>query len=151
LAEFYRFKNGELYSTSYSRSIQEQVQFVLSAAKEGYQKQGLETISAGEAACLVIQSDLLVVIGDTWVAAFEAGTPWHCKDKFLSEEFFGSLPGEKMNFEDFIAAGERLARWKQCRYLEFGTRSNPRHVAMAKLAERHGARIAAITLQKEIM
>lgn len=153
MAKVYVFTDGETLTLSDDpvKEWRAEVLHVMLEIKLGYFEQGYNTISAREATKILINSDeITIVVGDTWIAGFSFEEPWHLKDKFVIEEFYGARKGKKMDLEDFIAAGTALGHMHGCRFFEFGTRSNERHSALAKLASRYGAYTSAITLQKEI-
>lgn len=152
MAKVYRFTDGETLTPEDDALIyKDEVVQIMIALKMGYVEQGYDAIAARTAADIFLHSDdLFLVVGDTWIAGFTSDTPWHLVDKFIAEEFFGARPGQQMDLEDFIAGGCALGKQEGCRFLEFGTRSNPRHAALARLANRYGAAVSAITLRKEI-
>lgn len=150
MAKIFRFTGGETLTPVDTDYRQEVIQ-VMITLKMGYVEQGYDAISARTAADVFLSSDeLFLVVGDTWIAGFTTQQPWHLNERFIVEEFYGPRPGLHLDLEDFIAAGCALGRQKGCKWFEFGTRSNPRHEALARLATRYGAAVSAITLRKEI-
>jgi hypothetical protein len=152
LAKIYRYTAKELQAVNDSpKEWRAEVLHIMFTLKMGYFEQGYNAISARTATDVFLNTDeVLLVIGDTWIAGFTTENPWHVTDRFLCEEFFGPRIGKTLDLGDFIDGGCALGKLEGCRFLEFGTRSNTRHTALARLAERHGAEISAITLRKEI-
>ena len=152
MVKLYQFTDGDTLKPLNDKPSEwrGEILHIMQEIKIGYFMQGYDSISARQALKVVLDSDLIIVIGDSWLGGFSVESPWHLTDKFLVEEFFGARKGKNMDLEDFIAAGATLGKQSGCRYFEFGTRSNERHIPLAKLAGRYGANITAITLQKEI-
>jgi hypothetical protein len=151
LPKFYEYKNGELTKLACSpREWRIEIRHVFDEIEQGYWDQGYNTITAREACDRVLESSITIVIGETWIAGYQTVCPWHLMDSFLLEEFYGPRLGYKLDMASFIAGSCALGKLEGCRSFEFGTRSNKRHEALARLCRRHGAVISAITLQKEI-
>lgn len=152
MVKLYQFTDGDQLTllNDSPKEWRAEILHVMQNIKLGYFEQGYNTISARDALAVIMQSDLTIIIGDTWIGGFSVEQPWHLLDKFLLEEFFGARPGKHLDLADFVYAGETLGKQEGCRFFEFGTRSNSRHIPLAKLAGRFGANITTITLQKEI-
>ncbi|AEX65870.1 hypothetical protein BF7_00160 [Pseudomonas phage Bf7] len=144
--------NGKLYDdvSDDPRDYYDSMYCAVNFCRQSYVEAGQEPISTSEAVSRLIASDLIMVLGETFVAFFDVAEPWFVPDKYLSEELFGPRPGKTVDLKDFIAAGEAVGRKEDCRYFEFGTRANPRQQALARMCRQFDVRLAAITLQKDI-
>lgn len=120
---------------------------------EIHQYGGPKAISPAEAYEAIADAEIILLVGDSFIAGFQVGTPWQYVDMFLSEEFYGPrnsvLP---LNLEDFQDGAAALARYLGCKWLEFGTRSSRNPLALARKVEMTGyAKVSAVVLQLEIL
>lgn len=131
--------------------FEKSIRYCLEYLQSGLIKNGPTPVTVDEAFVEVVNADIYFLIGHSFIAGFDVGYPWQYKDKFLCEEFFGPRSqGYPVDMQEFTDAAETLARFLECRWLEFGTRASTKPLALGRLAERSGCRVASVTLQKEI-
>lgn len=150
---YHYYGNGFLHANEqevprdYKTSFQYCAQHLIMGLEAG----GPDHISAEEAYELVMDADIVFLLGETFMAGFVITEPWQYRDKFLCEEFFGPrFFGVGVDMQEFVSAASVLAKRLNCKWLEFGTRASLKPLALAKLASNCGARTSSVTLQREI-
>lgn len=152
MSTVYHWKHGALYESEdspsdYLMSLKACMEFM----HAGYKAQGYDVVDVDAGVNGILSAGLDFVIGDTWVAGFSIEEPWFLRDVLCMEEFYGPRwLGDEVDLQDFLAGANTYGFLKGATRLEFGTRANPRHKALARLCEKHGAAVAAVTLTKVI-
>ncbi|WYW04338.1 hypothetical protein Kurepalu1_00036 [Pseudomonas phage vB_PpuP-Kurepalu-1] len=122
----------------------------MSFLRDGMVQQGYRMYDAEHGARFAVD-ELMLAITPTSVIGFNVAETWFSPEKIIGEEFIGPRIGCVVDMADAVACLSAIAKRAGCPRVCLGTRSNSRHVALARLLERTGCRISTIELTKEII
>lgn len=152
MSTVYHWSGKKLYETEdmlsdYLLSLTACMEFM----HDGYKAQGYDVVGVEAGVSGILSAGLEIVVGDTWIAGFTVESPWFLRETLCMEEFYGPRwLEEPVDLADFLAGATAFGAAMNADRLEFGTRANPRHKALARLCEQHGATVSAVTLTKVI-